>query len=254
MGSRSQLTMTPADILKYQNDLVRTGKCIPIGRMQKIAIGPTAGYHAPPADPYIRKFGRLIDLRDRFLPIAQSPDKSMILVTAPLRDRENRVQLPDVPDPDWTPIGYSREELADIREGIEVTIPMAENEIARAEQAKDLRAAAKWRAALENVRQGHQVRMPMERAIEKDTARMIPQRLEDRTNEILEGTQFLVFSPVINVAFQPELEKRLVGTAWTLQFGYNPADNTHPSLLVDRVTGETHFFGGLYDIAGPAGE
>lgn len=251
---RTQLSMTPADILKYQNDLVRTGKCLPLGRMQKIAIGPTAGYVPPPADPYIRKFGRLIDLRDRFLPIAQSLDRMMVLVTAPLVDRNNRVQLPDVPDPDWTPAGYTREELENRAQGQEITLAQAEREISAAEQAGDLRAAARWRAAAETVREGHAVRMPVERPIEKDTARMIPQRLEDRTNELLEGTQFLVFSPVISVAFQPEIENRLVGTAWTIQFGFNPADRTHPSLLVDRATGETHFFGGLYDIAGPSGE
>jgi hypothetical protein len=254
MARTQELTRTPADILKYQSELVRTGKSFPLGRMQKISIGPAAGYVAPPADPYIRKFGRLIDLRDRFLPIAQSPDKSMILVTAPLVDRNNRVQLPDVPDPDWTPAGYTGEELERAAQGQEITLAMAERAIAEAQAAGNTREVAKWRAAAQNVRDGFKVSMPVERPIEKDLARMIPQRLEDRTNEILEGTQFLVFSPVINVAFQPEIERRLVGTAWTLQFGYNPADGTHPSLLIDRQTGETHFFGGLYDIFGPSGE
>ena len=248
--SRTQLSMTPADILKYQSDLVRTGKCLPLGRMVKIAIGPAAGYVPPQADPFIRKFGRLIDLRDRFLPIAQSLEKTMILVTAPLRDRNNRVQLPDVPDPDWTPAPSTKEEF----EGQEITLTHAQRELAAAETAGDLRAAARWRAAEQNVRAGHPVRMPVERPIEKDTARMIPQRLEDRTNVMLEGTQFYVFEPVLTVAFQPELENRLISTAWTIQFGFNPADRTHASLLVDRHTGETHFFGGLYDIAGPSGE
>jgi hypothetical protein len=220
MGTRASLTMTPADILRYQNDLVRTGKYLPLGRMQKISIGPTQTFTPPASDPYIRKFGRLIDLRNRFLPIAQSPDRMMILVTAPLVGRDNRVSLPDVPDPDWAPGAWTREEL----EGREVE------------------------------KNGARIRMPVERPLEKDTARMIPQRLEDRTNEILEGTNFLVFAPVINVAFQPEIENRLVGTAWTIQCGFNPADRTHTSLLIDRATGETHFFGGLYDIAGPEGE
>lgn len=248
--TQSQVTNTPADILKYQSDLVRTGKGLPLGRMQKISIAPGDGWTPPPHDPVIAKFGRLIDLRDRFLPIAQSPDKSMILVTAPLVDRNNRVQLPDVPDPGWTPAAITKEEL----EGQLITAAIAEREIAVAQEAGDLRAAARWRAAAQNVKDGHEVRMPIERAAAKDTARMIPQRLEDRTAKMLEGTQFLVFSPLISVAFQPEIEKRLVGTAWTIKFGYNPADGTHASLLVDRQTGETHFFGGLYDIFGPAGE
>lgn len=251
MGSRTQLTMTPADILKYQNDLVRTGKYISLGRMQKIAIGPTAGYVPPATDPYIRKFGRLIDLRDQFLPIAQSPDRGMLLVPAPLVNRfTNRVQLPDVPDPDWTPAPIAREEF----EGQEITLTFAEDRLRECEQKGDLRAAAQWRAARDNIKAGHPVRMPYDRPVEKDRPHMIPQRLEDRTNELLAGTNFLVFSPVLSVTFQPELEKRLVADAWIITFGHNPSDRTDASLLIDRQTGETHFFGGLYDISGPRGD
>lgn len=251
MGSRSQLSMTPADILKYQNEIVRTGKYISLGRMQKIAIGPAAGYTPPPADPYIRRFGRLIDLRDQFLPIAQSPDRMMLLIPAPLVNKStNRVQLPDLPDPDWTPAVRTREEL----EGQEITLTFAEDRLRESEEKGDLRAAAQWRAARDNIKGGHPVRMPYDRPVEKDRARMIPQRLEDRTNELLEGTNFLVFSPVLSVTFQPELEKRLVADAWIITFGHNPADRTDASLLVDRQTGECHFFGGLYDISGPRGE
>jgi hypothetical protein len=244
------LTMTPVDILNYQNELVRTGKYISLGRMQKIAIEPADDWMPPPNDPVIAKFGRLIDLRDRFLPIAQSLDRSMILVTAPLVGRDGRVSLPDVPDPGWTPAAQTREEL----EGQEVTLSFAQSRLAEAELKGDLRAAAQWRAAAENVRAGHPVRMPVERAIEKDTARMRPQRLEDRTVKMVEGTNFMLFRPLINLTFQPEIEKRLVGTAWTIQFKYNAADDTHPALLVDRHTGETHFFGGIYDIFGPQGD
>jgi hypothetical protein len=253
---RAQLSMTPADILKYQNDLVRTGQYERLGRMVKISIAPADGWNPPPRglDPFIDKYGRLIDLRDRFLPIGQSLDRSMLLATAPLMGRDNRVSLPDGPDPDWTPAGYSGEELANQSQGQEITVAIAEREIAAAEKAGDLRAAARWRAAAENARAGHQVRMPIERAVEKDMARMIPQRLEDRTVKKLEGTNFMVFQPLINVAFQPEIAGRLEGTAWTIKFGFNPADQTHPALLVDQRTGETHFFGGIYDIFGPSGE
>lgn len=248
MGRTQQLA-SPVDILRYQNELVRTGNYEPLGRMQKIAIEPADGWTPPPNDPVIAKFGRLIDLRDRFLPIAQSRDKSMILVTAPLVGRDGRVGLPDVPDPGWTPAAITREEL----EGQDITLSFAESRLAEAREKGDLRAAAQWSAAAENVRNGFQVRMPFERAIEKDTASMRPQRLEDRTVKMLEGTNFMVFQPLINLAFQPEIEKRLVGTAWTIQFAFNSADNTHPALLVDRQTGETHFFGGIYDIFGPQG-
>jgi len=249
MATRS-LSMTPADILTLQNELRRTGKYLPIGRMQKIAIGPAEGYTPPAADPVIRKFGRLIDLRDRFLPIAQAlPDRGMLLVTAPLTDLEGRVQLPDVPDPDWTPGAWTKGES----EGREITEAEAEAAIKTAEEAGNFREAARWRAALSTVRNGSKVLMPSDRPLSKDKQRMVHQRLEDRTNEILQGTNFLVFSPVLRVMFQPELDKRLVADAWVITFGFNPTDRTNASLLVHRFTGETHFYGGLYDISGPAG-
>jgi len=222
MGTE-KLTMTPVDELKYQNELIRTGDVLPLGRMQKISIGPSAAYTPPAGDAYIAKFGRIIDLRDRFLPIAKSRDGSMILVTAPLRDLEGRVSLPDLPDPGWTPAPPSREEILGRQEidkvsGKEVTIPYTD--------------------------------------LARIAPRMIPQRLEDRTNEVLEGTggKILVFQPVLRMTFQPELEGRLVGTAWWIECKFNPVNKTHCALLIDRSTGETHFFGGCYEVCAPGGE
>ena len=107
------MTMTPADILKFQNDLIRTGQCLPIGRLSRIAIGPHGNYKPPVGDPIIEKYGRMIDLRGNFLPIAQTKDRSMVLITAPLIDRQGRVALPDLPDPTWTPEQWSKEEVED---------------------------------------------------------------------------------------------------------------------------------------------
>lgn len=223
------LTMTPADILKYQSDLVRTGKCLPLGRMNKIAIGPSDDFRQAPADAFIAKYGRLIDFRDRFLPISQSLDHGMILVTAPMLGRDGRVGLPDVPDPAWMAPPRSKEEI----EGIE------------------------------RVHNGHKYRVspgdkdPYTREIvpgldsSRYQAQMLPQRLEDRTDVLLEGTNFLVFSPVLYITFQPELAGELAGTVWTIDCLPNPADRTLMTLLVDRQTGETHFFGGRFDIRMP---
>jgi hypothetical protein len=215
------LTMTPADILKLQSEYVRTGKYLPLGRMQKISIGPEGGYVPPPGDLYIQKYGRMIELRDRFLPIAHSLDKTMILVTAPLMDRNGRVGLPDVPDPDWTAPPRTIEEI----EGVEKV---------------DTVTGRRWRE-------------PFQGDASRYQPRMIPQNLRDRTNRKLEGSNFLVFSPVERILFQPEIENRLIGTAWWIDCKYSHVDQTYVTLLIDEATGETHFFGGMYDISAPAG-
>lgn len=211
--------MTPADILKLQSDYVRTGKYLPIGRMQKISIGPAESYRPPDGDEYIRRNGRMIELRDRFLPIAHSLDKSMILVTAPLVDRNGRVELPDLPDPNWVAPMRTKDEI----EGVVVDRKTGRRELPKVDDSKYAPA-------------------------------MIPQRLRDRTNEKLEGSNFLIFQPVLRILFQPEIEHRLVNTAWWIDCGFNPADRTHVALLIDEHTGETHFFGGTYKIEAPRGE
>lgn len=219
------LTITPAGLIEYQRELVRTGKTIPLGRMQKIAIGPSRDYTPPPDDPYIQRYGRMIELRDRFLPIAQSPDRSLVLVTAPLLDRQGQVRLPDLPDPDWKPPAPTLEEI----EGREERDPKT----------------------------GKMRRVLVERAAAAQP--MLAQRLTDRCEiaggqpAVLEGTNFLVFQPVLRVAFQPEIENRLLGTAWTMEF-FPDAEGKHCAFLVDAKNGECHFLFGRYDIFTPAGE
>jgi hypothetical protein len=93
------------------------------------------------------------------------------------------------------------------------------------------------------------------RPIEKDQARMIPQRLDDRADRgkngglgKVEGTNFFSFSPVINVTFQAERDRQLVAQMWQIEAQYDPATGTHLTLLVDPATGEALFYGGRYDI------
>jgi hypothetical protein len=222
MTTGAQLTMTPEDILKYQNDLIRTGKHLPLGRMKVISIGPNDGCpELPTWDPIMKKFGRLIQLRDMAMPIAQSPDRSMILVPAPLLDRNGRVRLPDLPDPTWRRENFTEEEVV----GRE-TIDPATGKTTRI-----------------------QVRDP-----QKDLPRMCEQSLLARAEGYMANSTFYVFSPVLSIAFQPETDGRLLGTYWAIECTFNPADRTHPALLIDAKTGETHFFGGLYNIVRAVGE
>lgn len=213
-------TMSAADILKYQNDCVRTGDLEFLGRLQKIAIGPVAGYVPPPNDPIIAKFGRFIELRGSFLPIGQTKDRSMLLVTAPLVDKVTGfVTLPDLPDPNWVPPPPSKEEV----EGKQVWDQASQRMVTKFPESSP-----------------------------RQNVRMVPQRLEDRAEGRLEGTNFLIFSPVLRITFQPEINRRLVGDAWVIECKFDNATRTHMALLVDQKTGETHFFGGAYEILGNA--
>lgn len=111
MASRAVLN-TDADLIQYQRDLVRTKNCIPLGRALQVAVGPSENWRPPEQDAYVRKYGRLLVLRDNPLPIAQQAGQ--LLVTADLKLPDGRVGLPDIPDPDWTPPNYTAEEVTGI--------------------------------------------------------------------------------------------------------------------------------------------
>jgi len=220
---------TDADLIAYQRELVRTGNYFPIGRAQKISIGPSADWQAPASDPVIARFGRLIDFRDKFLPIAQSKDKTLLLATSPLPAQpEGRIGLPDLPDPTWSAPTLTREEI----EGVEKT------------------------RVVDGRREVYRELPPFDAA--RRLAPFVPQRLTDRCEmvggqpAVMQGTDFLIFQPVIRIAFQPELENRVIGSAWVIEF--SPVGDRHCAFLVDHKTGESFFFGGRYDIFTAVGE
>jgi len=203
------LTGTPKDLITYQRELVRTGKYIPLGRINKIAIQPSRDWQ--PSEEYIARYQRplrVLEFRNQWLPLAQSLDATQLLVPAPMMNREGIVGLPDIPDPSWRPEPWSEEETTGA----------------------------------------------IARPFEKDVARMVNQNLFELCDKgpgaRLEGTNFMVFQPVLNIVFQPERERQLQAQMWVIQALPDPATPSHPlmALLVDPQTGETIFFGGRYDI------
>jgi hypothetical protein len=213
------LTGTPADLIGYQRELIRTKQFRPIGRIKMMQFdAASADWLAPEGDPFIAKFGRLMDFRRNFLPLAESLDGTLLLPTAPMLVRDAsgvRVGLPDVPDPDWKPDLWTPEE-------------------SRGEVKRD----------------------PA-----KDKARMIPQRLEDRAEKpggrlgVLEGTNFLVFQPLVEIMFQAEILGQMVPGLQKIR-AYPDTTETparHMCLLVDPKTGETLFFGGRYELESGVG-
>jgi len=221
MATSTTVTNSPASIIAYQNDLMRTGKFQSLGRMKIISIEPHASCPVNQADPLMRKFGRMIQFRNDTLPLAWSLDHSMLLVPGRLSNSQGIVELPDLPDPEWTPAAYTEEEISGRR-------------------YRD--AAGVFRSTR------------VERPFGKDTPPMCAQSLRDRAEGFLEGTNFYVLSPVLSVGFQPEKDSILLGTYWGVNCKYNHADRTHPTLLIDAHTGEVHFYGGLYDIVTATGE
>lgn len=209
-------------MLDYRNTLVRTGKYFPLGRVQQIAIAPSEGWRPPDNDPLIDLFGRLMRFVRRPLLIAQSEDRSQILALGGIIGNDGYASLEDLPDPRWQQPEKTKEDI----EGIVQIDPLTKREY---------RTAPPFNPA-------------------KHQAPLIPQRLRDRAEAKMEGTDFLVFSPLISMPFQPDIDNKMEGTVWTVVWGYNPADGTHPTLLVHERTGETHFFGGRYDIQRPLGE
>ena len=231
-----QMTGTPADLLKYQANLVRTGRFEPLGRMMKLSIGDSADYRPPQGDNFLQRFGRFMDFRRCMLPIALSLDNSQLLVTASLlRAQCPKCQtqfpsggagahvcpqclqsfatspvadLPDVPDPLWTPADWTPEEVQGI--------------------------------------------------VKPDAAKIHPpliaQRLTDRCEQknggpaLLEGTNFLVFQPVVRIAYQAETKGTLVAAAGLIACTAG-AGGMQTAFLVDRATGEAHFFGGKFVIS-----
>lgn len=104
----------------------------------------------------------------------------------------------------------------------------------------------KWRAAdwTNDEREGRVIR-----DAKKDQAPLIPQRLVDRTSRVLENSNFLVFQPVLYVIVRSELDGQILSTFWKVICGPRHSDGRDTAFLVDRLTGESHFFGGRYEIA-----
>ena len=241
------LTQTPADILGYQSELVRTGKFEMIGKIMHIAIGASARFTPPAKDPLFDLHGRFIELRHCQLPIGLSPDGSQLLVLAPLLrvtcpncqkrgqttqflsggastvicpvcakpfSQQPEVKLPDLPDPFWQPEAFTKEEIES----------------------------------------------SVERAPKKIFPRMLPQYLANRCEKdgaqpgLLEGTDYMMFQPLVRMAFQAMVRDPKGGSPVAIAaaglIDCVPDDSGKEScFLVNYRTGECHFFGGKYLIA-----
>jgi hypothetical protein len=241
-------TATIADLFDRQTALVRTGKFVPQGRIRTISIGPCASYTPPPDDLIINGWGaqpqrnargRMLDLSDQWLPFADAGADSIsgagrLLVTSPMIRKDGYVGLPDLVDPLWRAPDFSAEEAAN---------PDCD---ANCRKLWDIVPDGKGKT--KRVQHVH-----VNLRGDKDKPRMIPQRLEDRTNDRLQGTNFLVFQPLLNITYQPESltgdKHDLKPAEWRIEF-LPDTGGIHSSFLVDPTNGECHFFGGVAHFLG----
>ena len=213
MVARPPAGAAMADVLAYQDQLVNAGQYEYLGRMKRIVLEAEAGARTQAAG-VTNKMGHCLEWYDArhpkggtirsYLPIAQSPDRKMVLAIEPLLKRDligrltQEVGLPDMPDPNWKPRNPTEQEVKDGWFGEDPTL--------------------------------------------------IAQDLNQLTDKMIAGSEILVFQPVVQVLFQPEINGALQATYWTLLFSFDPATKTHPAFLVDRRTGAAHFYGGKFEI------
>ncbi len=209
----AQQTNVP-DILKYQNDCLRTKKMVSLGGIQRIVLEDTAD-SGRAAESVTSTMGRVLEFFENWLPVGQveAPGfNSFLLPMAAVKRRDGYVGLPDIPDPGWVPTGGRKLEMVD-----DPRFP------------------------------GDPERKIWSGKSTFEKPPMIPQPLRQNARGKLAGTNFVVFEAVAQILIKPEGLNEM----WLLHCGKNPVDDTHMVFLVDEATGEAHFYGGRYVIARP---
>ncbi len=112
------LTSSPVDFLAWQDEQIRTGQYDLMGRVWVIVLEAAKGAAVPE-----KKVADKLGVRLEFygydgqtgvplMPqIAVTKDKSTLLLLDPIRRQDGVVDLPDIPDPTWTPPLPKKEEI-----------------------------------------------------------------------------------------------------------------------------------------------
>jgi hypothetical protein len=214
---RPAANATLPDILKYQKTLAETKTYEYLGLMKRIVLEAEAGARTQAAN-VTSKLGHCLEWYDQrhpkggtirnYLPIAQSIGGGMILCLEPMLKRDLIGRL--------TPGAVGLPDMPD---------PSWKPRNARTEE-------------IQTGKFDDDFTQPP----------MIAQDLNQLTDKIIAQTEILVFQPVAQVLFQPEINRQLQATYWTLLFSFDPATNTHPAFLVDRKSGECAFYGGKHQL------
>jgi hypothetical protein len=213
------------DWLRYADDLIRVGQLEYLGKCKVIVLEASRGANVPGLSE-TSKVGVRLDWRNDdsqpgrivecFMRIAQSLDRRLLLALDPVVRSDGQVGLPDIPDPAWVP-GQPGQIIT---EG-----PLK----------------GKYNPTEAEVN-----------AWKPGRPTMLKQDLVDRATGRVEHTNLLVFQPVHQIMFQPEINGQLQATYWTVECGHEPGGGTQMAFLVDAKTGRAYFYGGRY-VLNPVG-
>lgn len=104
---RTATAPSVADILDWQNTSIRTGEYEYIGKVWAIVLEDAAGGPSIQDAGVRNRLGKRIEFYGdgphSGLPLAQTLDKSTLLMLSPILKPDGSVGLPDIPDPTWVP-------------------------------------------------------------------------------------------------------------------------------------------------------
>jgi hypothetical protein len=83
--------------------------------------------------------------------------------------------------------------------------------------------------------------------MQHEKPRMLEQPLRNFSRGILRGTNYIIYERVAQIL----VKANGIAEGWILKCEKNPADDTHMTFLLDRATGEAHFYGGIFEITRP---
>lgn len=215
------LTAAPVDVhgvLKFQNDCLRMRNYEAMGRIQRIVFEVTAGMYIPPEifeDLKSDPMGPCIEFfgEENWLPIAQIRAAGQQDCLLPL--------APVIRKSD----GYVGFPDKPDRHWVPTTGPETKR-IVDPETGE-----IKFKMVHEPVR-------------------MLKQDLRNFSSGILRGTDFIVYDRVAQILVKPTG----IAEGWILNTRPNLAEQppTHMTFLVNHKTGESHFYGGQFEITRPA--
>jgi hypothetical protein len=218
-GTATLVTNSPVDTINWQAEQIRDKNFELIGYIWKVVLEASRGA-ATPQPQVAATLGSCMEWYGmenyrgkNYLPrIAQTRDRSSLLVIDPIKRVDGSVGLPDIPDPRWQP-------------------PVPTN--------AQLTSKAAYKPP--------QAPMIPQHLYEED-ANHAP---IGRARGQLKGTRYLVFGPVSQILVRPTKGDEVMPTAWILQARADNATGKQMEMLIHQDTGEAYFYGGTFQISIP---
>jgi len=229
MSTATMPTDSVASTISWQADQLRSQNYELLGHIWKVVLEVSRGA-AVPQHSVAQTVGSSMDWYgmenyqgQNLLPqIAQTRDRSSLIVLDPIIRPDGQVGLPDIPDPHWLPGAPSPEDIcwdpSKHRKGAKPPV---------------------WKPK--------QAPMVPQHLYEEDAAH----RPMGRARGQMVGTRFLVFGPVVQILVRPVKDNKLLSEGWILTCGGDPATGKMMEMLIHQDTGQAYFYGGKFQISIP---